>query len=92
MIIQGQSVSRCDLATTGDFKEATLLFEKSKGKVWSTFHTSLTSWAMGGLQQGLKWTDSGCHWYPCMLTSKLTDNMFIYNVKRARLVFSYSTK
>lgn len=30
MIIQGQSVSRCDLATTGDLKEATLLFEKRR--------------------------------------------------------------
>ena len=30
MILQGQSVSRCDLATTGNLKEPTLLFEKSR--------------------------------------------------------------
>lgn len=30
MILQGRSVSRCYLATTGDLKEPTLLFEKSK--------------------------------------------------------------
>ena len=35
-----------------------------------------------------KWTVSGCQWYLCMLTSKLTIHMLIYLVKRVHLLSS----
>ena len=37
MIMQGRSVSRCDLATTGDLKEPTLLLEKSRERCGPPF-------------------------------------------------------
>ena len=51
-----------------------------------THHAWFISWAKGGLQWAHKWTDSSCHGRPCMLTSELTVNMLLYNVKRACLV------
>ena len=41
------------------------------------------------MQKAYKWTDSGCQWRPCMLTSELNVNMLIYIVKRARLLSSH---
>ena len=44
--------------------------------MWSTFHTSFISWAISGLLWAYKWTDSGCQWLPCMLTSEHTVNIY----------------
>ena len=44
--------------------------------MWSTFHTSFISWAISGLLWAYKWTDSGCQWLPCMLTSERTVNIY----------------
>ena len=47
-------------------------------------HASFTSWAMVGYSKLIN--NSGFQWRTCMLTSELTVNMLIFNVKRARLV------
>ena len=43
--------------------------------------TSFTSW-VGWVQKGHKWTESGCQWRLCMLTSELTVHMFKCTVRR----------
>ena len=63
-------------------KEPTLLC--SSGVVYLSHPwrgLSFISWA----QWAHKWTDSGCRWRPCVLTSDLTVNIFRYIIKRTRL-------
>ena len=62
-----------------DVTEPTPLFEKSRGRSpqscgQSSHITSFTSW-VGWVQQAHKWTEGGCQWRLCMLTSELTVHM-----------------
>ena len=75
-----------------DVKEPTVQFEKGGGNfpggvVYLSHirhHASFISWAMVGYSELIN--NSRFQWRTCMLTSELTVNMLIYNVKRARLV------
>ena len=78
-----------------DVKEPTPLFEKSRGvdpdgvvdlhTTQHIIHYHIMGW-VGTVSS--KWTESGCQWCLCMLTSKLTIHMLIYLVKRVRLLSS----
>ena len=74
-------------------KPCSLLDKKSREEFprWCgipvTHHSSWAGWG----QLAHKWTDSSCSWHPCLLISKLTVNMVIYNVKRTRLLLLSST-
>lgn len=78
------------------FKWKPLKITKSSGEFGKQILSSselirvydLIQWETCSSQSVSRWIDSGCQWPPCILASKLTDNMLRHIVKMARLLSS----